>query len=119
MLVVDDDLLNALQAADEDVVDVLEQSLHRVRSVLGCQVPPQLLDLPLTALRGERDREREREGDSEREGETERKRERDRKREETARERERNRGRQRERGIERERQKKREGQRFFKRKTVE
>ena len=50
VLVVDDDLLHALQAADEDVVHLLEQGLHRLSAVPGRQVPAKLLDLPLTAL---------------------------------------------------------------------
>jgi len=50
VLVINDDLLYTLQAADEDVVDLLEQVLHRLPAVLGTQVPAKLLHLPLAAL---------------------------------------------------------------------
>lgn len=50
VLVINDDLLYTLQTADEDVVHLLEQGLHRLSSVLGSQEPAKLLHLPLTAL---------------------------------------------------------------------
>lgn len=50
VLVTDDHLLNALQAFDEDVVHVVEECLHCLGPVLGCQVLSEVLERPLAAL---------------------------------------------------------------------
>lgn len=51
VLIADDHLLHALQALDEDVVHVTEERLYRLRTMLGCQVLPEVLKHPLATLR--------------------------------------------------------------------
>ena len=51
VLIADDHLLHALQALDEDVVHVTEERLHGLSPMLGGQVLPEALKIPLAALR--------------------------------------------------------------------
>lgn len=52
VLVVDDHLLDALEAVDKDVIDVSEELSDPLSAVLGREEPPNLLDGPLAYLRG-------------------------------------------------------------------
>lgn len=52
MLVIDDHLLDALEAVDKYVIDVLEELSNPLSAVLGGEEPPNLLDGPLAYLRG-------------------------------------------------------------------
>lgn len=52
VLVVDDHLLDTLEAVDKYVIDVLEELSDPLSAVLGGEEPPNLLDGPLAYLRG-------------------------------------------------------------------